>query len=550
MEEEKGYLSLVLHAHLPYIRHPEHEDFMEEHWLFEAITETYIPLLDHFASLHQENIEYRLTMSLTPPLMEMLTDPLLQQRYLDYLDKLIELATKELDRTQDRPQINKTAAHYLQRFQKARKIFVEDYDCNLVTGFKKFQDLGYLEIITCGATHGYLPLMQQYPEAVRAQIEQGVKTYKHHLDRAPRGIWLPECAYYPGMDDILKEYGLRFFVVDTHGILHAEPRPKYGVFAPIYTESGVAAFARDQESSRQVWSSESGYPGDHDYREFYRDVGYDAPMDYIAPYIHPDGIRMNTGIKYHKITGDKTSLHQKEPYDYEVARGRAEEHAADFLSNRVQQIDYLDQLMDRKPVIVSPYDAELFGHWWYEGPDFLYHLLKKTACDQNQVELISPIDYLEEYSSNQVSQPPTCSWGANGYNDVWLDDSNNWIYRHLHQATEKMIELASTINDPDEVTERALNQMARELLLAQSSDWAFIMMTGTTVEYAVYRTKGHIHRLFELYDQIKAGTIDQEWLDELNWKDNLFPNIDYNMYSKHYEPNTTTTDQELTIVAN
>ncbi|AGB41093.1 hypothetical protein Halha_1144 [Halobacteroides halobius DSM 5150] len=549
MGEEKGYLSLVLHAHLPYVRHPEHEEFMEEKWLFEAITETYIPLLDHFESLHKDGIDYRLTMSLTPPLISMLTDSLLQKRYLRHLDKLIELAYKEITRTKNRPKLNKTAYHYLNRFKKSREIFTDYYDCNLVKGFKKFQDLGYLEIITCGATHGYLPLMQQYPEAVRAQIEVAINTHKKHLGQAPRGIWLPECAYYPGVDKILKEYGIKFFVVDTHGILHAKPRPKYGVFSPIYTESGVAAFARDQESSRQVWSSKSGYPGDHNYREFYRDIGFDAPLDYIEPYINPDGIRMNTGIKYYKITGDKTSLDNKEPYDYEVALERTANHAGDFLSRRIEQIEHLDNLMDRKPVILSPYDAELFGHWWYEGPDFLNYLIRKTACDQDKVKLISPVDYLEEYPKNQVCQPPMCSWGANGYNDVWLDDSNDWIYRHLHQATEKMIELATDIDNPAHCTERALNQMARELLLAQSSDWAFIMMTGTTVEYAVYRTKAHIHRLSKLYDQIKTGTVDQDWLAELEWKDNIFPEIDYKVYSQDHQVQIKGECEEIEIIA-
>ena len=220
MAAEKGYLSLVLHAHLPFVRHPEHEDFMEENWLYEAITETYIPLINHFEDLDRDGVEYRLTMSLTPPLISMLADPLLQDRYVRHIDKSIELAQKEVERTKDNPDFNKTARFYLERFEKARETFVHRYNKNLVNAFKKFQDLGYLEIITCGATHGYLPLMQQYPEAVRAQIEVAVETHKKHLGREPRGIWLPECAYYPGVDKVLKEFKIRFFIVDTHGVLH------------------------------------------------------------------------------------------------------------------------------------------------------------------------------------------------------------------------------------------------------------------------------------------------------------------------------------------
>ncbi|SJZ51921.1 glycoside hydrolase family 57 protein [Selenihalanaerobacter shriftii] len=534
MSEVKGYLSLVLHAHLPFVRHPDYEDFLEERWLYEAITETYIPLIEHFEQLHRDGINYKLTMSLSPSLISMLTDSLLQERYIKYINNLIELASKEITRTKDYEQINQTAKIYLNKFQCAKEIFVNKYNRNLVNAFKKFQDLGYLDIITCGATHGYLPLMKEYPEAVRAQIEFAIDNHKQHLGEAPAGIWLPECAYYPGLDKILELYEIRFFILDTHGILYATPRPKYGVFAPIYTPSGVAAFGRDRKSAKQVWSAQKGYPGDYNYREYYRDIGFDLPLDYIKSYISDEKIRTNTGIKYYKITGDNCELQDKEPYDYKIAREKAANHAEDFIFNRIKQIEDLSNLMDREPLILAPYDAELFGHWWYEGPDFLNFLIKKITNEQEVIELISPIEYLKMYPKNQVCQPPMCSWGANGYNDVWLDSSNDWIYRHLHQAVEKMVELATDYINPNKLTKRALNQAARELLLAQSSDWAFIMKTGTMVEYAIKRTKAHIHRFFNIYNQLKLKEIDEEWLSELEKKDNIFSNINYQVYSKHY----------------
>jgi 1,4-alpha-glucan branching enzyme len=534
LSEEKGYLSLVLHAHLPFVRHPEHEEFLEERWLYEAITETYIPLIDCFERLHKDQANYKLTISLSPPLISMLADPLLQQRYVKHLQQLIELTQKELKRTIDKPQLNKTAQTYLNKFRKAKNIFIEEYDKNLIKAFKKFQTLGYLDIITCGATHGYLPLMEEYSDAVRAQVEVAIKTHEKHLGKRPEGIWLPECGYSPGVDEILEEYDLRFFILDTHGILYADPRPKYGVFAPIYTQAGVAAFGRDSDSAKQVWSAKEGYPGDYNYREYYRDIGFDQPLDYISPYIHDGEIRINTGIKYHKVTGENCELRDKELYDYEIAMERVSDHADDFIHKRKEQIKKLDGLMDRKAIIVAPYDAELFGHWWYEGPEFLYNLIKKISHDQNTIELISPLDYLKEYPENQVCQPPMCSWGANGYNDVWLEVNNDWIYPHLHQAAEKMIELATENKDVDKLTCRALNQAARELLLAQSSDWAFIMKTGTMVEYAIKRTKAHLHQFFNLYNQLKAEEIDEDLLSELESKDNIFPEIDYQVYSKDY----------------
>ena len=291
----KGYLCLVLHGHLPYVRHPEHEDFLEEDWLYEAITETYVPLIRVFERLVSDGVDFRLTMTLSPTLISMLSDGLLQERYLKHINRLIELANKEKERTRWQPQFEALSAMYLDEFLSARDTFLR-YGRNLTGAFKRFQDLGKLEIITCGATHGYLPLMDVCKESVSAQIKVAVSHYQGVFGRKPKGIWLPECGYYPGHDKILREAGLSYFFTDSHGTLHGKPRPKYGVFAPVYCKgSGVACFSRDLESSKQVWSSIEGYPGDYNYREFYRDIGFDLEYDYIKPYIHPDGIRINTG---------------------------------------------------------------------------------------------------------------------------------------------------------------------------------------------------------------------------------------------------------------
>ena len=525
---EKGYLAIVLHGHLPYVRHPEHDQFLEEDWLFEAITETYIPLINVFDGFLNDGVDFRLTMSLTPTLMTMLTDPLLQHRYVRHINKLIELAEKEVDRTKHMPEFNPLACMYLDLFRNARYVFEEKYGRNLVTAFKKFQDAGKLEIITCGATHGFLPLMMNR-KAVWAQIAAAVQYHEQQLGMAPKGIWLPECGYYEGLEEILKEAGIRFFFTDSHGIFHASPRPKYGVYAPIYCPSGVAAFGRDIESSKQVWSSIEGYPGDFNYRDFYRDVGFDLDYDYIRPYLHSDGVRVNLGIKYYKITG-KTE--HKDPYIRHWAVEKAAEHAGNFLFNREKQVEWLyDMFKGRKPIIVAPYDAELFGHWWFEGPDWLNFLIRKIAFDQDTVRLVTPREYLAENPRCQVSTPSMSSWGYKGYAEVWLDESNDWIYPHLHKAADRMIELSRMFPNAEGLLRRALNQAARELLLAQSSDWAFIMKTGSHVEYAVRRTKDHLARFTRLYEDIKANRIDEGWLADIEYKDNIFPAIDYRIYA-------------------
>ncbi len=529
---EKGFLALVLHAHLPYVRHPEHEDFLEEDWLYEAITETYIPLIDVFEGLVNDKVGFKVTMSLTPTLLSMLLDPLLQNRYLKHLEKLIALSDKEIERTRWQGEFHNLAQMYHDRFKKARYIFCDVYKMNLVSAFKKFSDLGVLEIIACGATHGFLPLMEVDRKiSVRAQIKVGVDLHKKLFGRTPPGIWLPECGYNPGDDEVLKELGVKYFLTDTHGILFGSPRPKFGVFAPCYCKSGVAAFGRDVESSKSVWSAQAGYPGDFVYREFYRDIGYDLEFDYIRPYILPDGTRINTGIKYFRITGE---TEQKQPYVRQWALDKAAEHAGNFMFNREKQAEHLFEFMGRKPIIISPYDAELFGHWWFEGPDWINFLIRKVYFDQKTIKLISPSDYLKIYPRNQVLTPSFSSWGWKGYNEVWLEGSNDWIYKHIHKAVERMIELADmhSNRDPDDFTRRALNQAARELLLAQSSDWAFILKTQTHSSYAYRRTKDHIYRFTRLYDEIKSAHIDGGFLSDIEYKDNLFPDIDYKIYCR------------------
>ncbi len=528
--QPKGYLSIVLHAHLPFVRHPEHEEFLEEDWFFEAMTETYIPLIHVFERLHDDGVPFQVTMSVSPTLASMMNDSLLTGRYLQHLNKLIELAGKEVERTRWMPEFHRLALMYYFRLTFARTTFVDRYARNLLHAFRRFSELGHLELMTCGATHGFLPLMAGNERAMRAQVQIAARTHEQFFGAPPKGIWLPECGFDERVVPILREAGIKFFFTDTHGVLHASPRPRFGVYAPIICPgTGVACFGRDMESSKQVWSSQEGYPGDYWYRDFYRDVGFDLDFDYVKPYIHHMGIRKCTGIKYYRITG-KTE--HKEVYDPQVAREKAAAHAGNFMFNREKQVEHLYGLLGREPIIVAPYDAELYGHWWYEGPEWLEFLCRKVAYDQSTFKLITPSTYLEKFPTHQISMPSVSSWGYKGYAEVWLNGTNDWVYRHLHQATDRMTELAGTYREEaNPLRRRALNQAARELLLAQGSDWAFIMNTGTMVEYAVKRTKSHIDRFNRLYASIKDNAIDPSYLGDVEWKDNLFPQIDYRVYA-------------------
>ena len=545
----KGYLALVLHAHLPFVRHPEHEESLEENWLYEAITESYIPLFLVLEGLIQDGIDFRLTFSVSPTLASMLSDPFLQSRYQRRLDRLIELAEKEVARTRSQPQFHALALMYRDHFARVHEAFVDRYGRDLVSGFRRFQELGQVELIASAATHGYLPLLSTTESAVRAQIRVGLQHYRQMFGKRARGFWLPECGYYPGLDKLLQERDVRFTILETHGVTRADERPRYGVHAPLYCPSGVAAFARDPDASKQVWSSNEGYPGDFDYREFYRDIGQDLDLEYLLPYIHRDGIRCDTGIKYYRITGDGNA---KEPYVPEWAEGKAASHADHFLKARIAQVEQLAGMIDRKPLVVAPYDAELFGHWWFEGPRWLDHLIRKIALEQDTIRLVTLTEYLDEYPVNQTATPCMSSWGSKGFNEVWENQQNQWIYPHLHIAAEFMEELATTHAAADALTRRALNQAARELLLAQSSDWAFMMHSGTTGEYARARFQSHISRFHQLREGLEHGTTDSAGLTQLESRDNVFPELDavreFSNHSNHKAP-IREVEQEAQAVA-
>lgn len=522
----KGYLALIFHSHLPYVRHPEYKQSLEEKWFFEAITECYIPLIRVFQGLDQDNINYSVTFSLSPTLLAMLEDPFLQERYAEYLSRLQQLARKEEERTATDPVFLPLARMYRERLDFTSYLFNEKYGRRLVEAFKELQKGGHVELITSAATHGYLPLLGIQKETIYAQIAAGVEYYQMIFGNVPKGIWLPECGYDPGMEEILSELGLYYFITATHGVLYASPRPKYGVYSPILTPGGLAAFGRDPETSHQVWSSKEGYPGDYNYREFYRDIGYDLNLDYIGEFLHPAGMRSNTGFKYYSIT---EPTNHKEPYNIECAADKAREHAGNFIFNREKQVEYYGEIMDRPPLVVAPYDSELFGHWWFEGPLWIDNLCRLIAENQH-IEMITPGKYLELGYPLQLSTPNPSSWGDKGYHEVWLNGKNDWLYRHLHTAAEKMISLATNFPRAGDTLKDALNQAARELLLAQSSDWPFIITSGTMDMYAKARVTSHLVRFLKLERQIWENNIDLSWLRHLEATDNLFPHLDYRLF--------------------
>lgn len=521
-------ISLVLHAHLPYVRHIEYPRFLEEHWLFEAIGDTYLPLLRVFERLEADRVPFRLAMSFSPTLCEMLADSALRERYVEYLDRLIELGARETKRTEGDAALNPLARFYYDRAVEDRVLFVERYERDLLRAFDFYHKKGRLELLTTAATHAFLPFLSAYPEALQAQIEIALSTHRSYFGKNPSGFWLPELGWFPGIDAYLRAYNFSYTLVDTHGLLFADPAPAKGTFAPVRTAEGVAVFGRDLAASRQVWDPETGFPASPEYRDFYRDIGFELPAEDVSCFHEPGGARSPTGFKYWAVTG-KTA--DKRPYDPAAAAALVETHAEAFLDARSERGAQAGALIDTPPVMICAYDAELFGHWWFEGPAFIETLFRKAA-KRSDVSFGSPLDYLEESGELQKAMPQYSSWGTNGYAETWLDSSNDWMYRHVLRSISRMSELAERFPDDGGLKERALNQAARELLLSQSSDWAFMLKNKTSPEYARSRVEENIKSFSNIYESLGGNYISTEWLTSLEKRHKLFPHINYRVFRR------------------
>lgn len=514
------YLALVLHAHLPWVRHPEHARHLEERWFYEALIECYLPLLDAFDRMADDGVPFALTMSVTPPLAAMLKDDLLRARFAAHLERALALADREMHRVYGDERFAPVATYYRDHFRRMQAVW-QRHGGDVAAGLVRHWDAGRLELLTCSATHCYLPGLLPAREGIRPQLELGVRGFEKLLGRRPVGAWLAECAYDPSFDDEIARAGIRFTILDTHGVTHARPRPRFGVHAPIASPSGVAFFARDVESSRQVWSRDEGYPGDPYYRDFYRDIGFDLPESELMGEIAGDRSRLMTGLKYFRITGKEG---EKQPYQPGIARERAFDHARHFVANRAAQLRGLARSMPVAPIVVAPYDAELYGHWWFEGPIFLEAVFRCLPETRGEVEAITLREYLERHPVAFQATPSASTWGAGGYGEVWVGHEAAWTWRHVHHATRYVAWLVRNHRSADGALGQVLDQAIRELLLLQSSDWPFIIKTGTATRYAEARIRAHVHRLRHLGHLLEAARVegpDAAWLDDLRARDNF-----------------------------
>ncbi|UTT44120.1 1,4-alpha-glucan branching protein domain-containing protein [Exiguobacterium aurantiacum] len=498
-----GYFSLVLHAHLPYVRHEE-KHRLEERWVYEAISETYIPILWQVDRL-QKPLHW--TVSISPPVVEMLADPLVQDRYVEHLDEMLELIEIELAEGRSEQEVE-TLHFYRGRYNDLKTTFLH-WEKNLNHAFRTYREQGFIDMVTCTATHGFNPHLFT-EQAARAEIRTGLNCFERHYGFRPTGIWLPECAYTPGVDRILYEEGVRYTFVDEHALLDADPTPDKGIGAPVYSPHGVALFPRDQIISGKIWSSMIGYPGHPDYREFYRDLAYDRDWAYIEKFMHPEGIRFDTGLKMHRITGDSD---EKDYYVRAWAEHQIDNHAFDFAQTLEGHLEAHGGQMFPPFLVTAPFDAELFGHWWFEGPEFLGKVAERL--EEFGIETITPALFLERHFQDlETVHVSMNTWGRKGYGDVWINERNEWMLRHLHMMETQLVKDVADYRHKSPLVDRALIQLVRHYVLAVSSDWAFILDGQTTAQYAAERFREHTRLFAELETALYQDKLSDELLAE------------------------------------
>lgn len=536
--------------------------FGEEN-LYECMGETYIPLLDAIYELYQEEgIKARFTVGLTPILVEQMADPHLQQGFVDYMDARLKAAHEDVERYSDTKNTTPHREHklflaqwYIEHFNKMKSHFEIKYQRNLVGAFKKLQDEGCIEITTSGATHGFSPLLGTN-ESVNAQFKVGVEAYKKYFGKAPKGCWLPECAYRPSeatsgyakakkapsTDAFLHENGLEYFFTEYHAIeggASAQARRVFGIYGNIEyipltprpaTGLGtyeaywlkhypVAVFGRNNRASFQVWSAAHGYPGDGLYREFHKKDE-------------------NSGMHYWRLTSKDTDLADKMLYDPVLAFQKTQEQA-DHFTNLVYHLlkDY-NTATGRHGLVEISFDTELFGHWWFEGVEWLKHLAR-AIHKADSIAMETGSGYLAAHQPDTAIELPESSWGQGGHYWVWQNEHTEWMWPIIHSAEFKMKALVETYqnSNPDTLTERCLNQTLRELLLLESSDWPFLVTTFQAKDYAIERFEGHVSRFWALANMLSEGaSIDEGYLSAVEAQDNPFENIDYRWFNYQPQP--------------
>ena len=517
-------ISFVLNGNLPFVRHPELSNPSQELWLFESISETYIPLLEVFDRLDKEYLPFRMAISLSPTLCQMLGDELLIQRYLAYIDKQIRFGEQEMERTSGEPELHSLVKHFYNRIVEKRMFFSERCENNIVKWFDYYQKKGRVEILTTAATYAFLPFYTAYPEAIRAQFEVAISDYRQNFGRSPQGFWLPELGWKPELDSWLRTYNFSYTIVSAHALAFARPSAEKGSFYPVRTPMGIVVFGRDFYAAEAM----TKIVKDPVFRNNGRDQGFELPSEKVALFLSSHGSRTGTGYKYWAAESSNPVL-----YNPVKARESAKNHARSFLDGVVSRLKSASELTESSTLSLCAFDADSFGRFWYEGPEFIEALFREGIKD-GEVQFMLPTEYYCKRDSTSFQQvmPEFSSWGPNGYAETWLDASNDWMYCHAMRALDRIVEIVERFPDNTGLKERTLNQAVREMLLALSSDWPKMLYKQENVDYAKSRIESSLRNFTTIYEALGSNYISTEWLTQLEKRNNIFPNINYRVFRR------------------
>ena len=528
--EYRYAISLIFEAHLPFVReYRKDEDLTQsgkEGRYFHFVSETLIPFLEVLDRLENDHVHFRLALAISPILCHMLNDEHLQKKYLCYIDKQIEFGRQEIKRTANNSELNKLAQHYYNQIVDRRIVYTERYEKNLLKALDSLRRKGKIEILASSATHAYLPFISHNPESLQAQIEVAIPAYRRHFGGIPQGFWLSSLGWHPDLEPYLQAYNFTYTILGSHGLLFGSPMPEKGNFYPAKTPNGTFLLGRDLHAVREM----RDLSNDDVYRKNDRDAGYELPPELLSTFINEDGERHRTGYKYwSRVSPDSGN----DIYNPQAATERVTEQTKVFLENLIARLEEASKHMKEIPVSINAHNAAALGQFWYEGPQFLETLFR-MAAEHKALKFVCPCDYIfkQNLSSIQVVTPEVSSAGENGYAETWLDVSNDWIYRHLLRAMERMTELAERFPDDSGLKERALNQAAREILLAQSSDWPALLYSQDSTEYARIQAENSLRNFTTIYEALGSNYISTEWLTTLERKHNLFPNINYRVFRR------------------
>ena len=497
---------------------------IEESWFFETLSETYLPLLDMFARLEEDQVPFRLGLSISPIFVQMLYDEKLVKKFNEYLNHQIDFGMEEITRVKNDPGMYRLAKAYVDKMTDRQAVFTGRYNGSIIKAFEHHRRKGRIEFLATAATNAFLPFLCHFPEAVAAQIEVALSSYRHSLAIASQGFWLPDMGWTKELDSFLRAYGFSYTIVDSQGMVFGDPPPARGTFFPVKTPEGLVILGRDFNAMADIAALQK----DGLYRDNSGDIGYELPVEALEMFLSKNGARVSTGFKYWKMAGNNREL-----YDSAAAQSLVQQHARAFLENSRKRLAAAAAHIKEQPLSLCACNADSFGRHWHEGPWFLEALFR-SAEEFDELQFMTPSEYLSQKpkSSFETSCPEFSSWGENGYAEVWLDSSNDWIYRHLNRAIERMVELAERYSESSSLKERALNQAAREIMLAQTSDWPAFLYRQESTEYARLQLETSLQNFTTIYESLGSSHINTEWLTSLERQHNIFPNINYRVFRK------------------